>query len=85
VARILETEGLPTAQACALTATARAFGSRRPVPAAAIPHPWGRPELTGAEERRWRRDRLAQALASLIRPAEEDSARTETTTGGAQP
>jgi glycine reductase complex component B subunit gamma len=52
-------------QICTITSIAMAVGANRIVPAYAIPHPLGNPELSLGQEKILRRKLVDRALAAL--------------------
>lgn len=52
-------------QICTITSIALAVGANRILPAAAIPHPLGSPDLSANQEKAMRRKLVDQALAAL--------------------
>lgn len=65
MAKELERSGIPTAQVCTIVSIALAVGANRIVPAVAIPHPLGDPELSPALEKQLRRRLVEKALGAL--------------------
>jgi glycine reductase len=61
----LERAGLPTVQVCTITSIAKSVGANRILPAQAIPHPLGNPELSPSQEKLLRRKLVERALAAL--------------------
>lgn len=61
----LERAGLPTVHICSIVPISKTVGANRIVPAVAIPHPLGDPDMEPAEERALRRAIVERALAAL--------------------
>jgi glycine reductase len=72
----LEKAGIPAVLICTLTRIADTVGANRIIPALGIPHPLGDPRLPAGEEKKTRKNLVAQALKllSLAEPAGERSA-----------
>ncbi|MBW3581182.1 MAG: glycine/betaine/sarcosine/D-proline family reductase selenoprotein B [Actinobacteria bacterium] len=71
MAKELERAGIATAVVCNLVSVATRVGAPRVVPARGIPYPTGDPSLAPAQERRWRRRLVQQALEALTTPVAE--------------
>lgn len=65
ISREIENAGIPTALITSLVPTALMVGARRVVPALAITHPLGNPELPAPQEREVRRTILLKALKAV--------------------
>ena len=61
----IEKAGLPVVHVCTVVPISLTVGANRIVPAVAIPHPLGNPELPLAEERMLRRTLVEKALKAL--------------------
>jgi glycine reductase len=61
----LEKAGIPTSHICTIVPISMTVGANRIVPAVAIPHPLGRPGVSGEEEVELRLKLLRTALAGL--------------------
>jgi glycine reductase len=61
----LEKAGIPAALICTLTRIADTVGANRIIPALGIPHPLGDSRLPPGEEKKARKNLVAQALARL--------------------
>jgi len=61
----LERAGLPTVHICTIVPISKTVGANRIVPAVAIPHPLGKPELSKEDEKALRRKILEKALEAL--------------------
>lgn len=61
----IERAGLPVVHICTVTPISMTVGANRIVPAVAIPHPLGNPELDPAEEKELRRHIVEKALKAL--------------------
>lgn len=71
----LEKAGIPAALICTLTRIADTVGANRIIPALGIPHPLGDPRLSPNEEKKARKELVAQALR-LLACAEPPSERS---------
>ncbi len=61
----LERAGLPTVHVCSIVPISMTVGANRIVPAIAIPHPLGDPELTADGEFALRKQLVQRALVAL--------------------
>lgn len=61
----IERAGLPVVHMCTVVPISLTVGANRIVPAVAIPHPLGNPELPPAEEKALRRRLVEKALRAL--------------------
>jgi glycine reductase len=61
----IERAGLPVVHICTIVPISLTVGANRIVPAVAIPHPLGDPELTPEEEKKLRRRLVMKALQAL--------------------
>lgn len=61
----IERAGLPVVHMCTVVPISLTVGANRIVPAVAIPHPLGNPELPPAEEKELRRRLVEKALRAL--------------------
>lgn len=61
----LERAGIPTVHVCTIVPISQTVGANRIVPAVAIPHPLGNPELTLEQEEELRKDLVLQALEAI--------------------
>ncbi len=66
----IERAGLPVVHVCTVTPISMTVGANRIVPAIAIPHPLGNPELDAAEEKVLRRHLVEKALRALTTPVD---------------
>jgi glycine reductase len=73
MAKELERAGIPTAHVCSIVPISKTVGANRIVPAIAIPHPLGDPDLDPVEERALRRRLLENALRALTTPIDEQT------------
>jgi len=73
MAKELERAGIPTAHVCSIVPISKTVGANRIVPAVAIPHPLGDPDLDPVEERALRRRLLENALRALTTPIDEQT------------
>jgi len=61
----IERAGLPVVHICTVVPISLTVGANRIVPAVAIPHPLGNPQLTAEEEKELRRKLVEKALKAL--------------------
>ena len=61
----IERAGLPVVHVCTVTPISMTVGANRIVPAIAIPHPLGNPELEYDDEKALRRHIVEKALKAL--------------------
>ena len=61
----IERAGIPVVHICTVTPISMTVGANRIVPAVAIPHPLGNPELDKEEEKKLRRGIVEKALEAL--------------------
>ena len=61
----IERAGIPVVHVCTVTPISMTVGANRIVPAIAIPHPLGNPNITPADEKQLRRKILTTALDAL--------------------
>jgi betaine reductase len=61
----IERAGIPVVHVCTVVPISQTVGANRIVPAVAIPHPLGNPELPPAEEKALRRRLVEKALRAL--------------------
>jgi len=61
----IERAGIPVVHACTVTPISLTVGANRIVPTIAIPHPFGNPNLSAAEEKGLRRELVEKALHAL--------------------
>lgn len=66
----IERAGLPVVHVCTVVPISLTVGANRIVPAVAIPHPLGNPELPKDEEKALRRRLVEKALRALETPVE---------------
>ncbi|MDK2927354.1 MAG: glycine reductase complex component subunit gamma [Bacillota bacterium] len=66
----IERAGLPVVHVCTVVPISLTVGANRIVPAVAIPHPLGNPELPQDEEKALRRRLVERALRALETPVE---------------
>jgi len=66
----IERAGLPVVHVCTVIPISLTVGANRIVPAVAIPHPLGNPELPKDEEKALRRRLVEKALRALETPVE---------------
>ena len=61
----IERAGIPVVHACTVTPISMTVGANRIVPTVAIPHPFGNPALSAAEEKALRRELVEKTLKAL--------------------
>lgn len=61
----IERAGIPVVHVCTVVPISLTVGANRIVPAVAIPHPLGNPNLPPAEEKKVRRNLVLKALNAL--------------------
>ncbi len=61
----IERAGIPVVHVCTIVPISLTVGANRIVPAVAIPHPLGNPDLSEKEERAMRKDLVLKALRAL--------------------
>jgi len=61
----IERAGIPVVHVCTVVPISLTVGANRIVPAVAIPHPLGNPNLDKAEEKKLRRKLVEKALRAL--------------------
>lgn len=61
----IEKTGIPVVHVCTVVPISKTVGANRIVPAIAIPHPLGDPNLNNAEEKALRRKIVEKALEAL--------------------
>ena len=61
----IERAGIPVVHMCTVVPISLTVGANRIVPAVAIPHPLGNPNLEKAEEKKLRRKLIEKALRAL--------------------
>jgi glycine reductase len=69
----IERAGLPVVHICTVTPISMTVGANRIVPAIAIPHPLGNPELDHDEEKALRRHIVEKALKALSTEVSEQT------------
>ncbi len=61
----IERAGIPVVHICTIVPISKTVGANRIVPAVAIPHPLGDPQLVREEEKALRKSIVARALEAL--------------------
>lgn len=61
----IERAGIPVVHVCTVVPISLTVGANRIVPAVAIPHPLGNPNLPADEEKKVRRNLVMKALSAL--------------------
>ncbi len=69
----IERAGLPVVHICTVTPISMTVGANRIIPAIAIPHPLGNPELDYEEEKKLRRRLVEKALKALTTPVDKQT------------
>ncbi len=69
----IERAGLPVVHICTVTPISMTVGANRIIPAIAIPHPLGNPELEHEEEKKLRRRLVEKALKALTTPVDKQT------------
>ncbi len=69
----IERAGLPVVHICTVTPISLTVGANRIVPAVAIPHPLGNPELAPEEQKKLRRKIVEKALQALTTEVKEQT------------
>ncbi|KRM94711.1 hypothetical protein FC24_GL000281 [Loigolactobacillus rennini DSM 20253] len=64
----IEKTGIPVVHICTVVPISLTVGANRIVPAVAIPHPLGNPDLAPDEEKKLRRKIVEQAFKALTTP-----------------
>jgi glycine reductase complex component B subunit gamma len=61
----IERAGIPVVHVCTVVPISMTVGANRIVPAVAIPHPLGKPDLTAKDEKALRKKIVVKALQAL--------------------
>jgi glycine reductase len=69
----IERAGLPVVHMCTVTPISLTVGANRIIPAIAIPHPLGNPELSAEDEYKLRKSLVAKALDALTKEVEDQT------------
>ena len=69
----IEKIGLPVVHICTVVPISQTVGANRIVPAIAIPHPLGNPNLSLKEEKKLRRGIVENALKAMTTPVDEQT------------
>ena len=69
----IEATGIPVVHICTVVPISQTVGANRIVPAIAIPHPLGNPELDKDEEYKLREHIVEKALKALTTPVSEQT------------
>jgi len=69
----IERAGIPVVHVCTVVPISLTVGANRIVPAIAIPHPLGNPELPPEEEKKLRRKIVEKALTALQTDIDEQT------------
>ena len=73
MAKEIERAGIPTVHICTIVPISRTVGAPRIVPAVAIPHPLGNPELPKDKEMALRLNLVKKALQALQTEVEKQT------------
>ena len=73
MAKEIERAGMTVVHACSIVPISLTVGGNRIVPTIAIPHPFGDPSMSAAEEKALRRQLVEKALKALQTPIEEQT------------
>lgn len=63
--KAIESTGIPVVHICTIVPISQTVGANRIVPAFAIPHPLGNPNLEKGDEKKLRREIVERALKAL--------------------
>lgn len=63
--KAIEATGIPVVHICTIVPISQTVGANRIVPAVAIPHPLGNPNLSHEDEKKLRRSIVEKALKAL--------------------
>lgn len=69
----IEASGIPVVHVCTITPISLTVGANRIVPAVAIPHPLGDPNLTKEEEFKLRENMIEKVLKALETEIEDQT------------
>ncbi len=69
----IERAGIPVVHVCTVTPISLTVGANRIVPAIAIPHPLGNPELSAQDEYELRRKLVDQSLKALMTEVDDQT------------
>ena len=71
--KAIEYTGIPVVHICTIVPISLTVGANRIVPAVAIPHPLGNPNLTKEDEKKLRRSLVERALKALTIPVDSQT------------
>ncbi len=71
--KAIESTGIPVVHICTIVPISLTVGANRIVPAVAIPHPLGNPNLTKEDEKKLRRSLVERALKALTIPVDSQT------------
>ena len=71
--KAIESTGIPVVHICTIVPISLTVGANRIVPAVAIPHPLGNPNLTKEDEKKLRRTLVERALKELTTPVDSQT------------
>ncbi len=69
----IEESGIPVVHVCTVVPISLTVGANRIVPAIAIPHPLGNPNVSAEEEKKIRRHLVDKALKALTTEVEDQT------------
>ncbi len=71
--KAIEATGIPVVHICTIVPISLTVGANRIVPAVAIPHPLGNPNLSKEDEKKLRRTLVERALKALTTPVDSQT------------
>ena len=71
--KAIESTGIPVVHICTIVPISLTVGANRIVPAVAIPHPLGNPNLTKEDEKKLRRSLVERAVKALTTPVDSQT------------
>ena len=71
--KAIESTGIPVVHICTIVPISLTVGANRIVPAVAIPHHLGNPNLTKEDEKKLRRTLVERALKALTTPVDSQT------------
>ena len=71
--KAIEATGIPVVHICTIVPISLTVGANRIVPAVAIPHPLGNPNLSKEDEKKLRRELVERALKALTTPVDSQT------------
>lgn len=73
MAKEIERTGMTVVHACSIVPISKTVGANRIVPTIAIPHPFGDPGMSHAEEKKLRKELVKKILKALSTSIEEQT------------